>query len=77
MWVMFCNKNGLKEGSQLWGKLGNKSNRKKIAFLNTPYFTFPIRLGTSYDHDEKNISQRGRSYLYNAVDISRSRWQMT
>lgn len=61
MWVMFCNKNGLKEGSQLWGKLGNRNLiGKKIAFLNTSYFTFLIRMDTSYDHNEKNISQEGQ-----------------
>lgn len=77
MWVMFCNKSGLKEGSQLWGKLGNKINRTKIAFLNTSYFTFPIRMGTNYDHNEKKINRRGRSYLYNAIYILLSSWQMT
>ena len=34
-------------------------------------------MGTSYDHNEKNISQRGRSYLYNAIYILLSGWQVT
>lgn len=73
--LCFVIKMVLKEGSQLWGKLGNRNLiGKTIAFLNMSYFVF---LGKSYDHNEKNISQRGRSYLYNAIYVLLSGWQMT